>query len=47
MDFTLEVKSASGQVCRRRPEDPPYRCFLSDLTGFAGLCRAGPIRARG
>ncbi len=33
-----------GQDSRRHPEKPPYRCFLSDLTGFAGLRRAGPTR---
>ncbi len=30
---------------RRHPEAPPYRCFLSDLTGFGGLRCAGPARA--
>gem|GEM_PF-1988274 len=34
----------SGQVTRRHPETPPYRCFLSDLTGFGRLRRAGPTR---
>ena len=34
----------SGQENRRHPETPAYRCFLSDLTGFAGLRRAGPTR---
>jgi hypothetical protein len=34
----------SGQANRRHPETPSYRCFLSDLTGFAGLRRAGPTR---
>ena len=34
----------SGQENRRHPETPSYRCFLSDLTGFAGLRRAGPTR---
>jgi len=29
---------------RRRPETSPYRCFLSDLTGFGELRRAGPTR---
>ena len=33
-----------GQATRRHPEWPPYRCFLSDLTGFGGFCRAGPTR---
>ncbi len=37
----------SGQADRRHPEAPPYRCFLSDLTGFAGLRRAGPARTTG
>ncbi len=35
-----------GQATRRHPELPAYRCFLSDLTGFAGFCRAGPTRTR-
>ncbi len=39
----LEQKK-SGQATRRHPEFPPYCCFLSDLTGFAGFCRAGPTR---
>jgi hypothetical protein len=34
----------SGQENRRHPESPAYRCFLSDLTGLAGLRRAGPTR---
>ena len=37
-------KKMSGQENRRHPETPSYRCFLSDLTGFAGLRRAGPTR---
>ena len=37
-------KKMSGQEPRRHPETPAYRCFLSDLTGFAGLRRAGPTR---
>jgi hypothetical protein len=32
----------SNQVTLRRPEVTTYRCFLPDLTGFVGLCRAGP-----
>jgi len=36
----------SGQAIRRHPELPAYRCFLSDLTGFAGFRRAGPTRTR-
>ena len=35
-----------GQATRRRPDAPTYRCFLSDLTGFAGFRRAGPTRTR-
>jgi hypothetical protein len=38
-------KRKPGQATRRHPEFPPYCCFLSDLTGFAGFCRAGPARA--
>ncbi len=34
----------SGQVTRRHPEGPAYRCFLSDLTGFTSFRRAGPAR---
>lgn len=34
----------SSQVFLRHPETTIYRCFLSDLTGFAGLRRAGPTR---
>jgi hypothetical protein len=34
----------SGQETRRHPQTPPYRCFLSDLTEFEGLRRAGPTR---
>jgi hypothetical protein len=34
----------SGQDYRRHPEKPAYRCFLSDLTGFTGLRRAGPTQ---
>jgi len=37
-------KKMSGQENRRHPEAPAYRCFLSDLTGFARLRRAGPTR---
>jgi hypothetical protein len=37
-------KKMSGQENRRHPETSAYRCFLSDLTGFAGLRRAGPTR---
>jgi hypothetical protein len=42
-----EVKEASGSAPRRHPEWPPYRCFLSDLTGFGGLRCAGPTRTSG
>jgi hypothetical protein len=34
--------ASSGQVFLRHPETTIYRCFLSDLTGFIALCRAGP-----
>ncbi len=37
----------SGQVTRRHPETPTYRCCLSALAGFAGLRRAGPTRTMG
>ena len=33
---------SSNQVTLRRPEVTIYRCFLPDLTGFIGFCRAGP-----
>jgi hypothetical protein len=42
--FWFVKKKISGQENRRHPETPVYRCFLSDLTGFAGLRRAGPTR---
>ena len=32
----------SSQAYLRHPEGPTYRCFLPDLTGFAGFRRAGP-----
>jgi len=34
-------RSSSDPAFPRHPERPPYRCFLPDLTGFAGICRAG------
>ena len=37
----------SEQAPRRHPEWPTYRCFLSDLTDFAGFRRAGPTRTAG
>ena len=40
----LTENKLSGQDTRRHPETPPYRCFLSDLTGFERLRRAGPTR---
>ena len=40
----MEIKRATGQATRRRPEGLTYRCFLSDLTGFASFCRTGPTR---
>lgn len=36
----------SNQVALRRPEVTIYRCFLPDLTGFIGFCRAGPSLQR-
>ncbi len=42
--YTYTAKKSPGQAPRRHPEFPPYRCFLSDLTGFAGFRRAGPTR---
>ena len=33
------------QATRRHPEAFTYRCFLSDLTRFAKLRRAGPTQA--
>jgi len=32
----------SDPATLRRPEVATYRCFLPDLTGFVGFCRAGP-----
>ena len=40
--FALPRSTSSDQVPLRRPEGTPYRCFLPDLTGFEGSCRAGP-----
>jgi len=34
-------RSSSDPAIPRHPERPPYRCFLPDLTGFAGIRRAG------
>ena len=36
----------SGQALPRRPQDPVYRCFLSDLAGFTSLRRVGPSPQR-
>jgi hypothetical protein len=33
---------SSNQATQRHTEFPTYRCFLPDLTGFIGLCCAGP-----
>ncbi len=30
----------SNQITSRHPKLTAYRCFLPDLTGFTGLCRA-------
>ncbi|RCK74796.1 MAG: hypothetical protein ANABAC_1513 [Anaerolineae bacterium] len=42
--FVRNQQKSAGQATRRHPEGPAYRCFLSDLTGFAGFRRAGPTR---
>ena len=34
--------ACSGPAPLRHPESIVYRCFLPDLAGFTGLCRAGP-----
>jgi hypothetical protein len=34
--------SGSRQAPLRHPGGTPYRCFLPDLAGFGGSCRAGP-----
>ena len=34
--------ASSGQAPLRHPGVTTYRCFLPDLTGFVGSCRAGP-----
>jgi len=31
-----------GPASLRHPESTAYRCFLPDLAGFTGRCRAGP-----
>jgi hypothetical protein len=41
---SFKKEKMSGQATRRHPDGPAYRCFLSDLTGFTGICRAGPTR---
>jgi hypothetical protein len=46
MEILRQKNAISGQATRRRPEFPPYRCFLSDLAGFEGFRRAGPTRMR-
>jgi len=38
--------ASSGQATLRHMEWPTYRCFLPDLTGFAGFHCAGPDRQR-
>ena len=45
VSYKLAVKEAPGSAPQRHPIAPPYRCFLSDLTGFKGHRRAGPIQA--
>ena len=38
----LPRPASSDQAPLRRPGGTTYRCFLPDLTGFVGSCRAGP-----
>ena len=38
----LPRAASSDRATLRHPERTIYRCFLPDLTGFMGLCRAGP-----
>jgi hypothetical protein len=38
----LPEQACSGQAPLRHPGDTAYRCFLPDLAGFTGSCRAGP-----
>jgi len=38
----LVLNHDSSQALPRHPQDPVYRCFLSDLAGFTGLRRVGP-----
>jgi hypothetical protein len=38
----LPKSACSGQAPLRHPEVTAYRCFLPDLAGFTGSCRAGP-----
>ncbi len=42
----LRPAGDSGQAILRHPDAAIYRCFLPDLTGFIGFCRAGPSRQR-
>ena len=39
---SLPFPANSDQANLRHPEGSIYRCFLPDLTGFIGSCRAGP-----
>ncbi len=42
----LTRPASSGQATLRHPGVTAYRCFLPDLAGFAGSCRAGPSLQR-
>jgi len=38
----LPEPAGSDQATLRHPGVTAYRCFLPDLAGFTGSCRAGP-----
>src|SRR5947208_15918818 len=40
------ARVGSDQACLRHSATTAYRCFLPDLTGFAGHCCTGPDRQR-
>src|SRR5437588_7827578 len=40
------ARIGSDQACLRHSATTAYRCFLPDLTGFAGHCCTGPDRQR-
>ena len=41
-DSVATWNGSSSQASLRHPPASAYGCFLPDLTGFAGRCRAGP-----